>query len=157
MFGVHLRVSEPQGRYAMSIEDNKRVVRIFFEDVWNRNDASKLDEILSSENKYHVGTNMVRAGPNEARAIIENWRRGFADFQYHVEDIIAEGDRVVSRVRFTGTHTGNFEIEGRNLGATNSKIEGPEIFIMRVAAGKIVEMWTAWDRLGVLRQLGAVL
>jgi len=98
---------------------------------------------------------MIRAGPNEARAIIENWRRGFADFQYHLEDMIAEGDRVVSRVRFTGTHTGNFEIEGRNLSATNSKIEGPEIFIMRVAAGKIVEIWTAWGRLGVLRQLGA--
>jgi predicted ester cyclase len=61
----------------------------------------------------------------------------------------------VSRVRFTGTHTGNFEIEGRNLSATNAKIEGPEIFIMRVAAGKIVELWTAWDRLGVIRQLGA--
>jgi predicted ester cyclase len=139
----------------MSIEDNKRVVRVFFEDVWNSNDLSKLDEILSSENKYYFGTNMGRAGPNEARAIIENWRRGFADFQYHVEDMIAEGDRVVSRVRFTGTHTGNFEIEGRTISATNSKIEGPEIFIMRIAAGKIVEIWTAWDRLGVLRQLGA--
>jgi len=139
----------------MSIEHSKRVVRTFFEDVWNRNDVPKLDEILSSENKYYFGTNMIRAGPNEARAIIENWRRGFADFQYHLEDMIAEGDRVVSRVRFTGTHTGNFEIEGRNLSATNSKIEGPEIFIMRVAAGKIVEIWTAWGRLGVLRQLGA--
>ena len=139
----------------MSIEDNKRVVRTFFEEVWNRNDVSKLDEIMSSENKYYFGLNMDRAGPNEAQAIIEHWRRGFADFQYHVEGMVAEGDRVVSRVRFTGTHTGNFEIEGRNLSATNAKIEGPEIFIMRVAAGKIVELWTAWDRLGVLRQLGA--
>ena len=139
----------------MSIEDNKRVVRRFFEEVWNRNDVSKLDEILSSENKHYFGTNLSRVGPNEARAIIENWRRGFPDFQYHVEDMIAEVDRVVSRVRFTGTHAGNFEIEGRTLSPTNSKIEGPEIFIMRLAASKIVESWTAWDRLGVLRQLGA--
>jgi predicted ester cyclase len=140
---------------AMSIEDNKRVVRRFFEEVWNRNDVSKLDEILSSENKHYFGANQGRVGPNEARAIIENWRRGFPDFQYHVEDTIAEGDRVVSRVRFTGTHAGNFEVEGRTLSPTNSKIEGAEIFIMRVAAGKIVESWTIWDRLGVLRQLGA--
>jgi predicted ester cyclase len=139
----------------MSIEDNKRVAHMFFEDVWNRNDISKLDDILSSENKYYFGTSMVHAGPNEARAIIASWQRGFADFEYHVEDMIAEGDRVVSRVRFTGTHTGNFEIEGRNLSATNSKIEGPEIFIMRIATGKIIEIWTVWDRLGVLRQLGA--
>jgi len=139
----------------MPIEDDKRVVRRFFEEVWNRNDVSKLDEILSSENTHYFGANLGRVGPNEVRAIIENWRRGFPDFQYHVEDMIAEGDRVVSRVRFTGTHAGNFEIDGRTLGPTNSKIEGAEIFIMRVMSEKIVESWTAWDRLGVLRQLGA--
>ncbi len=139
----------------MPIEDDKRVVRRFFEEVWNRNDVSTLDEILSSENKYSFGANLGRVGPNEVRAIIENWRRGFPDFQYHVEDMIAEGDRVVSRVRFTGTHAGNFEIDGRTLSPTNSKIEGAEIFIMRIMSGKIVESWTAWDRLGVLRQLGA--
>jgi predicted ester cyclase len=88
----------------MPIEDNKKVVRRFFEEVWNRNNVSTLDEIWSSENTHSFGANLGRAGPNEARAIIENWRRGFPDFQYHVEDMIAEGDRVVSRVRFTGTH-----------------------------------------------------
>jgi len=85
----------------MSIEDNKRVVRRFFEEVWNRNDVSKLEEIWSSENKHHFDKNIGRVGPNEARAIIENWRCGFPDFQYHVEDMIAEDDLVVSRVRFT--------------------------------------------------------
>ena len=138
----------------MSIEENKRVVRRFFEEAWNRNDVAKLDEILSSENKHYYGANVGRLGPNEARAIIENWRRGFPDFQYHLEDIIAEGDRVVSRVRFTGTHAGNFEIEGRTISPTNSKIEEAEILIMRVVAGKVVESWATWDRLGVLRQLG---
>ena len=138
----------------MSIEDNKRVVRRFFEEAWNRNDVDKLDEILSSENKHYYGANVGRLGPNEARAIIENWRRGFPDFQYHIEDIIAEGDRVVSRVRFTGTHAGNFEIEGRTISPTDSKIEEAEILVMRVVAGKVVESWATWDRLGVLRQLG---
>lgn len=155
MSAVRLRHQTSKGGIAMSIEDNKRVVRRFFEEVWNRNDVSKLDEILSSENKHYFGANLGRVGPNEARAIIENWRRGFPDFQYHVEDMIAEGDRVVSRVGFTGTHAGNFEIDGRTLSPTNSKIEGAEIFIMRVMSEKIVESWTAWDRLAVLRQLGA--
>jgi predicted ester cyclase len=138
----------------MSIEDNKRVIRRFFEEVWNRNNVSTLDEILSSENKHHFGENVSRVGPNEARAIIESWHRGFPDFQYDVEDMIAEGDCVVSRVRFTGTHTGDFEMEGRTLSSTGSKIEGDEIFIMRITEGKIVESWTIWDRLAFLRQLG---
>jgi hypothetical protein len=54
----------------MPIEDNKRVVRTFFEEVWNRNAVSTLDEILSSENKHSFGADLGRVGPNEARAII---------------------------------------------------------------------------------------
>jgi predicted ester cyclase len=69
--------------------------------------------------------------------------------------MVGEGDRVAIRVRFTGTHTGMFEIEGRTLAPTNSQVDEAEMFICRVSDGKIVESWAVWNRLGVLQQLNA--
>jgi predicted ester cyclase len=85
--------------------------------------------------------------------MIKNWLGGLPDFQYHIEDMIAEGDRVVTCVRFTGTHTGTFEVASRTLAPSNQKLNEAEILIMRVADGKIVESWATWNRLSVLEQL----
>jgi predicted ester cyclase len=88
---------------AISIETNKAIVRRFFEEAWNQNKVADLNEYLSANNLHHFGTRTGRRGPNELRKMIKNWLGGLPDFQYHIEDMIAEGDRVVTRVRFTGT------------------------------------------------------
>ena len=139
----------------MSIEENKRAVRRFFDEAWNQKRVSELDEYLSADNIHYFGVNKARLGPKEVRAIMDNWHRGFNDFRYHVEHMVGEGDHVAVHVRFTGTHTGLFEIEGKVLEPTNSKIDEAEMFIYHVVDGKIVESWAVWNRLGVLQQLGA--
>src|SRR5215469_15710012 len=118
-----------EGGNSMSIEDNKRIVRRFFDEAWNKKQVAQLEEYLSSENLHHFGVQQARLGPNEVRTIMENWHRGLRDFQYHIEDMVGEGDRVAILVRFTGTHTGDFEIEGRTLSPTNSKVDEAEMFI----------------------------
>ena len=138
---------------AISIETNKAIVRRFFEEAWNQNKVADLNEYLSANNLHHFGTRTGRRGPNELRKMIKNWLGGLPDFQYHIEDMIAEGDRVVTRVRFTGTHTGTFEVASRTLAPSNRKLNEAEILIMRVADGKIVESWATWNRLSVLEQL----
>ena len=139
----------------MSSEDNKRIARRFFDEAWNQKQTAQLEEYLSADNIHHFGVNRARLGPDEVRVIMDNWHRGFHDFQYQIEDMIGEGDRVAVSVRFTGTHTGVFEIEGKTLAPTNSKIDEAEMFIYRIADGKIVSSRAVWNRLGVLQQLGA--
>ena len=77
-------------------------------------------------------------------------------YRCYIEDMIAEGDRVVTLLRFTGTQTGTFEVASRTLAPSNRSIDEAEILIMRVVGGKIVESWATWDRLSVLEQLGAL-
>ena len=81
---------------------------------------------------------------------------GFAaavpDARYTVEDMIAEGDRVVSRFTMTGTQTG--EMQGIPPTGKQCKVAGIDIF--RVVDGKIVEHWDAVDQLGMLQQLGVI-
>jgi steroid delta-isomerase-like uncharacterized protein len=74
----------------------------------------------------------------------------FPDFQMAVEDTIVEGDKVVTRVRATGTHRGEF----MGIPATGNRIEVPLIDIARVRDGKIAEHWGVMDSAAMMQQLG---
>jgi C-1 hydroxylase len=139
----------------MTIEENKAIARRFFEDAWNKNKTDDLEEYISTDRINHYGARVAKEGPDEFRAAIKNWRSAMPDYHAHIENMIAEGDRVVTLLRFTGTQTGTFVIASRTLEPTNRKIDEAEILIFRIAQGKIVESWATWDRLSVLEQLGA--
>ena len=139
----------------MTVEENKSIARRFFEDAWNKNKTDDIEEYISTDRINHYGARVAKEGPNEFRAAIKNWRSAMADYHAHIEDMIAEGDRVVTLLRFTGTQTGTFVIASRTLEPTNRKIDEAEILIFRIAQGKIVESWATWDRLSVLEHLGA--
>jgi predicted ester cyclase len=140
----------------MSIEANKAIVRRFFEDAWNRNIVSDVEEYISDDWIHHLGARIAKQGPDQFRETIKNWRGAMPDYRCYIEDMIGEGDRVVTLLRFTGTQTGTFEVASRILAPSNRSIDEAEIFIMRIAGGKIVESWATWDRLSVLEQLGAI-
>ena len=140
----------------MTVEKNKAIARRFFEDAWNQNKTDELNEYISTDRIHHYGARAAKEGPDELRAAIKNWRGAMPDYQCYIDDMIAEGDRVVTLLRFTGTQTGTFEVAGRTLPPSNANLNESEILIFRIANGKIVESWATWDRLSVLRQLGAI-
>jgi predicted ester cyclase len=139
----------------MSIDENKAIVRRFFESAWNQAKVSDLEEYISADRIHHFGAKPLKHSTDGLREMIKNWRGSMPDYHAQIEDMIAEGDRVVVLLRFTGTQTGTFEIASRILEPTNRKIDESEILIFRIAQGKIVESWATWDRLSVLEQLGA--
>jgi predicted ester cyclase len=140
----------------MPLEQNKAIVRRFFEDAWNRNKVSELDEYVSFDNVNHFGSTTGPFGPNDVRTMIKNWRGGLPDYHCLIEDLIAENDLVVTRLKFSGTHTGTFQVASRTLPPSNMRLDEAEIVIMRLQDGKIVESWATWDRLSVLEKLGAI-
>ena len=140
----------------MTTEANKTIVRRFFEDAWNRNQLFDLEEYIATDRVHHYGARVAKESPDALRATIKNWRGAMPDYQCYIEDMIAESDRVVTLLRFTGTQTGMFEVAGRTLPPSNAKIDEAEILIMRVVGGKIVESWATWDRLSVSEKLGAI-
>ena len=77
-------------------------------------------------------------------------RQAFPDLQVTVEDVIAEGDKVVARNTVTGTHQGEY----LGLPPTGRSIAYNEIFIFRFANGRIAETWGVVDVFSQLRQLG---
>jgi len=77
-------------------------------------------------------------------------RRAFPDFHLIIRDQIAEGDKVVTRVTFHGTHQGQFN----GIAATGRQVTWPGMAMDRIANGKVVEMWHVQSTAGLLQQIG---
>jgi predicted ester cyclase len=85
--------------------------------------------------------------------IISKVRTAFPDMHYNVEDVLTDGDRVVLRSTCTGTQTGPLTFLRFEGPPSNKPVRFEQIHILRVAGGKIVEMWMEQDTLALLRQL----
>ena len=92
----------------------------------------------------------VRRGPDGVRGNVERGHASFENWRFDVEDVIAAGDRVVTRVVMRGRSRAEF----LGMAPTGKEVEVSGITIHRVADGKIVERWGNWNTIGMLQQLG---
>jgi steroid delta-isomerase-like uncharacterized protein len=132
-------------------QENERLMRRFFEEVWNRGDYAIVDDLLAGDYVGHSPPDEIH-GPEGGKRFVAALRGAFPDIHFTIEDQIADGDRVVARWTARGTQTGAFQ----GLPPTGKQAVATGITIFRVANGKAVEGWTNFDALGLLRQLGVV-
>lgn len=131
-------------------EQNKKIVRRTFKEIWNHGNLAVVDERFSADYVGHSTPEIH--GPEGGKQFAAMMRSAFPDFHYTVEDEIAEGDRVVHRWTARGTHEGEFQ----GMPPTGKQVTITGISVYRVANGKLVEGWTDADMLGLLQQLGTV-
>ncbi len=126
----------------MPTQENKTIVRRLWEEVWNQKALDVCDEIFDQEYAEHE--------KNFAPYLLA----AFPDSHHTIEDMIAQGDKVVTRFTWRGTHNGEFQ----GIPPTGKQVEMKGIWIHRLAGGKIVEgrQWGVMDMLGLLQQLGVV-
>jgi hypothetical protein len=114
--------------------------------------AKVIDEVVEPDVLFHAP---VPTGATGAQALKRVWimlLRAFPDLRVAVEDVIAEGDKVVARNTVTGTHQGEY----RGVPATGKSVTYNEVFVFRFAGGRIAEIWGVVDVLAQLRQLGLI-
>ena len=130
----------------MGLEENKAVVRRYIEEGLNQHDFAVIDDVLATGPE-------ARTAHRRARTI--NWTAS-PDWHYQIEDILADGDKVVARVAASGTHQHDWPTPWGIAPATGKQITTSWIAIFRVADGKIVEQWAVSDALGQMQQLGVI-
>jgi len=140
------------GTAVADTEANKAVERRVFEEIWNQGALEVADEVFASDAVLHGLAAGDLAGPAAFKQVVAAYRAAIPDIHWTVDDQIAEGDTVVSRLTGTGTHQG--ELMG--IPATGLKVAVTSIAIVRIADGKIQESWNSWDQMGLLQQLGVV-
>ncbi len=136
----------------MSADVNKHILRRFFEELFNTGDLSIADEIVADNYINHNNIPGEPPGRAGLKAFVTLLRTSFPDIQFTVDDQIAEGDKVVTRLHFTGTHQGEFA----GVPPTGKPVKVTAINIQRVSGGQIQETWLDWDALGTMQQLGAI-
>ena len=136
----------------MSVEENKAIERRFFEEVVNKGNLAVLDELLAPNFVDRSGLPGIAPDREGYKQFFAMAHSAFPDFHSTLEDMFAEGDKVVQRFTARGTHKG----EWMGIAPTGKQMTVSGIAIHRITGGKIVEGWTSMDMLGALQQLGVV-
>jgi steroid delta-isomerase-like uncharacterized protein len=136
----------------MSENENKAVVRRFVEEFKNKGNHGIVDGLLAADFTHHFSDPRLPAGREGMRLLGGAIVAAFPDVHATVQDLLADEDRVVERTTARGTHTGEFQ----GIPATGKAVNWSEIHIYRLRDGKIVELWSEIDFLGLLTQLGVV-
>lgn len=138
----------------MAEEQNKAFVRHFVDELFNRGNTDIVSEIFAPD---FVEREQLPPGLPEGRegvkVLTTVLRSAFPDFKATIEDILAEGDKVVIRMTWTGTHTGG---EFMGIPATGKSISIGVIDIIRISGGKAVEHWGQMDSMLMMQELGAI-
>lgn len=137
----------------MSLEENKKLVRRIYDELWNQRKLEVAEELIAQGAvNYDTGLLPQLFGPEEMKGTVRMVTAGFPDNRHDVEEMIAEGDKVVVRCTLTGTHEGEF----MGIPPTGRSIEVTEIHVYRLEDGKAVEHRVGRDDLGAMRQLGVI-
>jgi steroid delta-isomerase-like uncharacterized protein len=140
----------------MSAEQNKAIVRRWFEEVINQGNVETVDTICVQCVPSFVVIKGVSDPPPQGlegvKELIGVFRTAFPDLHFTIEDQIAEDDKVVTRLAIRGTHRGEF----MGIPATGKQMNVSAASIWRVADGKLVDEWVSWDKLEMMQQLGLI-
>lgn len=133
------------------LEENKAIVRLMIEELDKANWAL-FNELHAPNFVYHGPPSPKPLTREELEQFIRMLYAALPDLHHTIEDMIAEGDKVVARFSIRGTHKGEFQ----GIPATGKKVTLTVTIIFRIAGGKIVEAWEEADMMGFMRQLGAI-
>lgn len=142
----------------MTTAGNKEIVRRYYEDAFNEGRTDLLEDLIAEDVVNHDPVSDATLTPEEARGFegfvrhVEAAREAFPDATVTIEDVVAEGDEVLVRFTFEGTHEGRFV----GIEPTGNRVRGTNMVLMRLEDGRIVERWEESDSLDLLQQLGVL-
>jgi steroid delta-isomerase-like uncharacterized protein len=137
----------------MSAEQNKALVVRFVEELFNKGNVGIVGEIFAPDFIEHEQLPPgMPSGREGVKVLASVLRSAFTDFKATIEDMLAEDDKVVVRMTWSGTHKGEF----MGVPATGKRVSIGVIDIIRITNGKVVEHWGQMDAMGLMQQIGAI-
>jgi steroid delta-isomerase-like uncharacterized protein len=139
------------------MDDPKQVINRFVEELWNERrlevaDAIFAEDCLTHQLRSGAPADPVPRGPETIKKHVAGWIASFPDLCFSIEQMLSEGDRVVTHLLMEGTHQGMW----LGIPASGKKMQIRMFTVHRVLQGKIVEDWVLVESLGVFQQLGVV-
>jgi steroid delta-isomerase-like uncharacterized protein len=126
----------------MSTQENKALIRQVFEEAVNQGNLAVVDALFSPDFVDHSTPDQV-PGPEGVKSYFASIRASFPDMYVTIDDMIAEGDKVVVRTTWRGTHQGEYE----GIAPTGKQVARTLIQIFRIEGGQILEEWNEGESL----------
>lgn len=133
-------------------DENKALYLRMTEKVWNRGDLDAVEKYFAPDVVIHGAPPEWPAGSAGVKATVSMWRGALPDFEITSQFVLADEDKVANYWTISGTHRG--ELMG--IAATGKSIETYGLSMVRFEDGKIAEIWSASDQVGLMRELGAL-
>ncbi|GAA3928666.1 ester cyclase [Actinomadura viridis] len=114
--------------------------------------SKTIDEVVRPDVLIRTPVPIESTGAQALKEVFTALHHAFPDLHVSVEDLIAEGDKVVSRNIVTGTHQGEY----MGLPPTGRSVAYSEMFVVRFVDGRVAETWAVVDVFSLMRQLGAI-
>jgi len=134
----------------MTVEENKALVRRWNDEIWCKGNVDAADEFMSTNYVFNWAAPGMTSDRDGYKKAVAMQFAAFPDLRVTIDDMIAEGDKVV--IRWTGNSTHKNEFMG--IAPTNKKVKMTGISIVRIAGGKIMKEWSEMDMMGMMQQLG---
>ncbi|MBW4577617.1 MAG: ester cyclase [Aphanothece sp. CMT-3BRIN-NPC111] len=136
----------------MSAEDYKTLIsHKFYQESVDEGHLDLVDELFSPECAFYAAGSYEPVGRDTFKEYLGIFRKALG-ISHTIDEQIAEGDKVVTRWTVNGTHQGEFQ----GVAPTGKAIRYSGVSIFRFADGKIAEVWSSFDELGLLEQIGAI-
>ncbi len=133
-------------------ENNKAAIRKFLEEVINQNRMDRANDLVVEDFVELDPLPGQRQGREGLKAVLGMMRAAFPDIRWTAEEMVAEGDKVVTRFTWTGTHRGEF----LGIPATGKSVSVKGVVIDQLEGGKMSNSRMLMDSLGLMQQLGVV-
>ena len=127
--------------------ESKNLIRRYVE-TWNKGDIEGLSRFWAHDMIHHTRTK--KQGFDEVKEIVTDFAKAFPDLQFHLDDMVAEGDRVATRMIAHATHLGAY----MGVPPTGKKVSCAVMGVARVVGDKIAEHWGVTDELAIMAQIG---
>lgn len=146
------QVLHPAPQAAVIAEQNKALERKFSEEAWNNGDLAVVDELVAPDFVDHAAPPGLPPGAEGHKVLIKLYREAFPGMHLTINELLADGDKVIVRWAATGTHLGPLF----GIPPTGKKINVDGIGIRRYSDGKMVVLWNVFDQMAMMQQLGLI-
>jgi steroid delta-isomerase-like uncharacterized protein len=136
----------------MAAEENKAIVRRWVDEAYNPGNVGLMDELFAADFVNHDPANPMVRDLEGLKQDVRTQQAAFPDRHTSIDELLADGDKVIKRFTFRGTQTG----EWNGIPPTGKQVTLQGIDILRIENGQITEIWWGYDALGVLQQLGVI-
>jgi steroid delta-isomerase-like uncharacterized protein len=136
----------------VTVAENKKVLAAFVEDVINQGRLQRADDLVALDFVELDPLPGQQQGREGLKGVIGGMRAAFPDIHWVIDEMVAEGDKVVSRFTWTGTHRATF----LGIPSTGRKVTVKGVVIDRLADGKMADSRILMDTLGMMQQLGVI-